>query len=133
MASRYDVERPTTGLSGMIDYTRPVLGDTRLPEAEPKFTSFLPSTEEIRKRKLQDEMMLNEKQRLQDFWQMLQAQRDPLGLMEQAGGVLPMGDPEQWTDIIMQTQSPDLGLGLLDPGTQGQFAHGSLGMGNIFR
>ena len=133
MASRYDVERPTTGLSGMIDYTRPVLGDTRLPEAEPKFTSFLPSNEEIRKRKLQEEMMLNEKQRLQDFWQMLQAQRDPLGLMEQAGGVLPMGDPEQWTDIIMQTQSPDLGLGLLDPGTQGQFAHGGFGMGSIFR
>ena len=133
MASRYDVERPTTGLSGMIDYTRPVLGDTRLPEAEPKFTSFLPSNEEIRKRKLQEEMMLNEKQRLQDFWQMLQAQRDPLGLMEQAGGVLPMGDPEQWIDIIMQTQSPDLGLGLLDPGTQGQFAHGGFDMGSIFR
>ena len=133
MAISYGVERPTTGFGGDVQYTTPVLGDTRLPEAEPKFTSFLPSTEEIRKRKLQDEMMLNEKQRLQDFWQMLQAQRDPLGLMEQAGGVLPMGDPEQWTDIIMQTQSPDLGLGLLDPGTQGQFAHGGFGMGSIFR
>ena len=133
MAITYGVERPTTGFGGNVQYTNPVLGDTRLPEAEQKFTSFLPSNEEIRKRKLQEEMMLNEKQRLQDFWQMLQAQRDPLGLMEQAGGVLPMGDPEQWTDIIMQTQSPDLGLGLLDPGTQGQFAHGSLGMGNIFR
>ena len=133
MALSYGVERPTTGFGGNVQYTTPVLGDARLPEAEPKFTSFLPSTEEIRKRKLQDEMMLNEKQRLQDFWQMLQAQRDPLGLMEQAGGVLPMGDPEQWTDIIMQTQSPDLGLGLLDPGTQGQFAHGGFGMGSIFR
>ena len=133
MAINYGVERPTTGFGGDVQYTTPVLGDTRLPEAERKFTSFLPSNEEIRKRKLQDEMMLNEKQRLQDFWQMLQAQRDPLGLMEQAGGVLPMGDPEQWTDIIMQTQSPDLGLGLLDPGTQGQFAHGGFGMGSIFR
>ena len=133
MALSYGVERPTTGFGGDVQYTTPVLGDTRLPEAEPKFTSFLPSNEEIRKRKLQEEMMLNEKQRLQDFWQMLQAQRDPLGLMEQAGRVLPMGDPEQWTDIIMQTQSPDLGLGLLDPGTQGQFAHGGFGMGSIFR
>ena len=133
MAITYGVERPTTGFGGNVQYTNPVLGDTRLPEAEQKFTSFLPSNEEIRKRKLQEEMMLNEKQRLQDFWQMLQAQRDPLGLMEQAGGVLPMGDPEQWTDIIMQTQSPDLGLGLLDPGTQGQFAHGGFGMGSIFR
>ena len=133
MAITYGVERPTTGFGGNVQYTNPVLGDTRLPEAEQKFTSFLPSNEEIRKRKLQEEMMLNEKQRLQDFWQMLQAQRDPLGLMEQAGGVLPMGDPEQWIDIIMQTQSPDLGLGLLDPGTQGQFAHGGFGMRDIFR
>jgi hypothetical protein len=136
MALSYGVERPTTGFGGDVQYTTPVLGDTRLPEAEPEFTSFLPSTEEIRKRKLQDEMMLNEKQRLQDFWQMLQAQRDPLGLMEQAGGVLPMGDPEQWTDIIMQTQSPDagFGLGLNDfSGRAGMQGFSGLNMGGMFR
>jgi len=137
MALSYGVERPTTGFGGDVQYTTPVLGDARLPEAEPEFTSFLPSAEEVRKRKLQDKMMLGNEQRDQQIAQLIALMKGPMETM--GYGDMPVFDalrPERQVEMANRFGSLDdmgFGLGLLDPGTQGQFAHGSLGMGNIFR
>ncbi len=138
MASRYDVERPTTGLSGMIDYTRPVLGDTRLPEAEPKFTSFLPSNEEIRKRKLQESMMLGRDQQIEQLKALLGGPMKTMGYRD-----LPLFDamePESMVDMVNQFgRFDDLGVGLLDPtmlndfsGRAGMQGFSGLNIGGMF-
>ena len=137
MALSYGVERPTTGFGGDVQYTTPVLGDARLPEAEPKFTSFLPSAEEVRKRKLQDEMMLGNEQRDQQIAQLIALMKGPMETM--GYGDMPVFDalrPERQVEMANRFGSLDdmgFGLGVLDPGTQGQVAHGGFGMGNIFR
>ena len=138
MALNYGVERPTTGFGGDVQYTKPVIGDARLPEAEPKFTSFLPSNEEIRKRKLQEEMMLGRDQQIAQLKALLGGPMETMGY-----GDLPLFDamePESIVDMVNQFGfQGDSGVGLLDPnmlndfsGRAGMQGFSGLNMGGMF-
>ena len=142
MAISYGVERPTTGFGGAVQYTTPVLGDARLPEAEPEFTSFLPSAEEVRKRKLQDKMMLGNEQRDQQIAQLKALLGGPMKTM--GYGDLPLFDamePESIVDMVNQFGfQGDTGVGLLDPNMLNDFSGSGFGggfsglnMGGLFR
>ena len=139
MARRYGVERPTTGFGGDVQYTTPVLGDTRLPEAEPKFTSFLPSNEEIRKRKLQESMMIGREQQIEQLKALLGGPMKAMGYEN-----LPVFDalePESMVDMVNQFGfQGDTGVGFLDTGMLNDFAGSEFGggfsglnMGGMFR
>ena len=142
MAISYGVERPTTGFGGDVQYTTPVLGDARLPEAEPEFTSFLPSAEEVRKRKLQDKMMLGNEQRDQQIAQLIALMKGPMETM--GYGDMPVFDalrPERMVDMVNQFGfQGDTGVGLLDPNMLNDFSGSGFGggfsglnMGGMFR
>ena len=139
MALSYGVERPTTGFGGDVQYTTPVLGDTRLPEAEPKFTSFLPSNEEIRKRKLQESMMIGREQQIEQLKALLGGPMKAMGYEN-----LPVFDalePESIVDMVNQFGfQGDSGVGLLDPTMLNDFSGSGFGggfsglnMGGLFR
>ena len=124
MARSFDVERPTTGFGSNIQYGTPVLGDARLPEAEPKFTSFLPSHEEIRKKKLQESMMIDREQQIAQLKAVLGGPMKAMGYEN-----LPMFDaldPESMVDMANQFGfQGDTGVGLLDTGMYGPQEFGS--------
>ena len=141
MARRYGVERPTTGFGGDVQYTTPVLGDARLPEAEPEFASFLPSAEEVRKRKLQDKMMVDDLQRSEQIQQLKALMQGPMETM--GYGDMPVFDalrPERMVDMANQFGfQGDTGVGLLDPtmlndfsGRAGMQGFSGLNMGGMF-
>ena len=129
MALSYGVERPTTGFGGDVQYTTPVLGDARLPEAEPEFTSFLPSAEEVRKRKLQDKIMVDNLQRDEQIQQLKALMKGPMETM--GYGDMPMFDaldPNSMVEAVNQFgRLGDSGVGLLDPNMLNDFS-GRAGM-----
>ena len=131
MAISYGVERPTTGFGGAVQYTNPVLGDARLPEAEPEYTSFLPSAEEVRKRKLQDKMMVDDLQRSEQIQQLKALMKGPMETM--GWGDLKLFDamePEGMVDMVNQFgRLGDSGVGLLDPNMLNDFAGSGFGGG----
>ena len=116
MARSFPIVRPgdISSVGGeLINIKNEELGRLRLPEAE-VFENFLPSADEIRKRKLQDKMMLGNVQRDQQIAQLKALLGSPMQTMRQ--GDIPMFDamePESIVDIVNQFGfQGDTGVGL---------------------
>jgi len=145
MARSFPVTRPgdISNIGGeLLDVKNEDLGRLRLPESAQDFKSFLPSADEIRKRKLQDKMMLGNVQRDQQIAQLKALLAGPMETM--GYGNYPMFDarePESIVDMVNQFGfQGDTGVGLFDStmlndfsGRAGMQGFSGLNMGGMFR
>ena len=113
MARSFPVTRPSdiSNIGGeLIDVQNKALDKLRLPESVPDFENLILSSFGKRKQKHQEAITLNQRQKAIDFMENLHAQRDPLGLMQRYGQVLPSyADPSQWMNLNQDFQ-PGVGL-----------------------